>query len=93
MTTAELVNLILDKLRTGRVTFIAITELEYDDPCGCMRIEYGGNSYDICHDPEADSVLVTHDFITDNYSRHLEGILNGHVRNEEGELVIDNHDA
>jgi hypothetical protein len=89
MTTAELVNLILDKLRTGRVTFHSIA--------GIIDFEYGYQRYEAFFN-EDNKITVVRPYspligLIDNYSRHIEGILNGHVRNEEGELVIDNHDA
>lgn len=86
MTSAELVNLILEKLTTSKVKFIEINR-EYPS----VSFAFGGNEY-IADVPfgmtfrinviRIEGVLST----IDNYSRLVEGVLNGKTRNDKGEL-------
>jgi hypothetical protein len=87
MTTAQLVNLILDKLRTGRVEFLHIVSNGYS-----LDFRYGGLCYSCEWDAGSVRVNVgrwhenkTHT-TSDNYSRWIEGVLNGKIRDENGVL-------
>jgi hypothetical protein len=82
MNSAELVNLILAKLR--RVKFVAIgSNPEYVS----VRFIWGGNDYTAL----VDSNSYIHVYQVLNYSKihteRVQGMLNGLVRNDAGELV------
>jgi hypothetical protein len=85
MRSSELVNLILDKLRTGRVQFVKIT----DDPL--CEFVFGCSTY--CAEVRRKLDLVVWRVLgngktaVDNYSRWVEVVLNGKTRNEDGDLV------
>lgn len=88
MTTAQLVNRILGKLRTGRVEFLVISNRP-----SAVRFQYGGITYTALYNEhqridvyrwENGSELVS---LCDNYQKWMEGLLNGMVRNDAGELV------
>jgi len=85
VTTAQLVNRILDKLRTGRVVF------DHIDSSGDVVILYGGYTYEI--DALGDGIRVRkppawdRGFTNDSYTRWLEGVLNGKFRNDAGEFT------
>lgn len=102
MTTAELVNLILDRLRTGKVKFISIWE---DGPIAPIFIEFefGFIRYKVMYQKQlrntiqVSRVLSERHTANDSYSRWVEGVLNGGVRNEAGEVLaivsgIERHD-
>lgn len=88
MTTAQLVNLILDKLRTGRVEFLVIS----NRPTAAVRFKYGEMTYTALHNEnwvevykwENGSKVVS---VCDNYQAWMDGVLNGKTRNEEGVLA------
>jgi hypothetical protein len=86
MNTHEIVNLIVAKFGGNRVKFDLVnSDLGIVDfvlghnlyRCGCMR--------------STGKILVRRscdqEFLCDNYSSWVEGILNGMVRNEAGEMV------
>ena len=83
MNSAELVNLILEKMR--RVEFLEIV----NNPL-LVKFAWGGNEYTVVeHESER---LQVHRWVDgwsamDNYQRHVEDRLNGLVRNDAGELV------
>lgn len=85
MNSAELANLILEKLR--RVTFLVIQ----NRPATTVRFRWGGNEYTAVL--LSDNSIAVYRWIgqgaciVDNYQRHVEGRLNGKVRNDAGELV------
>ena len=85
MNSAELVNLILEKLR--RVKFVAISQHENGFVGVCFT--WGHNNYMAI--PTKDRhVSVFHQFrgaVGDIYTERIEGMLNGLVRNDAGELV------
>jgi hypothetical protein len=97
MTTAELVNLIIRKFGGNRVTFEDIYQFDNDE----FEIGFilGGNSYRVYYKERSyrkhGTVLVKRCEVEgrflkefeDNYSRWVEGVLNGMVRDEEGNLV------
>jgi len=96
MTPAELVNLIVYKFGGNRVEFLDVS-------ISCVQVYFtlGGNSYvafteddDSCvigvlryYRPQIDGMDKSLGNFDDNYSRWVEGVLNGMVRNEEGNLV------
>ena len=83
MTTAELVNLIFSKLRTGRVVFYNLD--------GAVVFSYGGNTYEAFSAGETIQVIrpASHGrpSTTDSYSQWIEGVLNSKTRTDSGELV------
>lgn len=81
MTTAQLVNLILDKLRTGRVEFVEFVT-EYVG----VKFDYGSRRYLVVADGDSVRVFVGITLV-DDYSCWIEGVLNGKTRNEEGVLA------
>lgn len=88
MTTAELVNLIIKKFGGNRVTFKRI------DDNALVAFRLGDREYIAIYSFIQGSVIVQNCehgsalYATiDNYSQWVEGVLNGMVRNEEGELV------
>ena len=86
MKTAELVNLILDKLRTGRVEFIRIDN-DFDSDFNVIEFKYGGNDYRAVTDSEEIIVTrITGNLVVDSYSQWVEGVLNGKTRDEAGVL-------
>lgn len=88
MSTAMLVNLILSKLRTGRVDFVTIGEVY-------VVIDYGCQRYQVVIGNEEPSKSIgvvrlegsSHSPVYDYYSRWIEGVLNGKTRDEQGVLV------
>ena len=80
MTSAELVNLILDKLR--RVKFVAITDQD-------VRFTWGFYNYGVV--PARNGYVHVYrlpiGMDSNIYTERIEGMLNGMVRNDEGELV------
>jgi hypothetical protein len=90
MDCADLVNLIVRKLGGNRVEFIRI---RCADDVSEIEFCHAGNHYNIIHD-EDDSKVRVWQFFTElgpleqnNYSKWMEGVLNGMVRNDAGELV------
>ena len=83
MNSADLVNLILEKLR--RVKFVEISS--YSHHCQVAFI-WGGNPYTAMTNGD-DLIVYSNGLIweSNNYSQRIEGMLNGLVRNDEGELV------
>jgi hypothetical protein len=88
--TADLVNLIIGKLGGNRVEFIRI---DCADDVSTIEFVHAGNLYSIVHD-EDDLRLKVWQYYRDqgpleqnNYSKWMEGVLNGMVRNEAGELL------
>lgn len=94
MTTADLVNLILNKLRTGRVEFLDISSLEHNrkELFSVVEMFYGGNIFDVRCREESIAVSVRQiqrdqgPLTVTHYSQWLEGVLNGKTRNDAGEL-------
>lgn len=82
MKTADIVNTILDRLRTSRVVFDLI-ELHM------VRFSFGGMVYQVTSIEKNLSVIRIDSKGTyvDNYSKWVEGVLNGMVRNDAGDLV------
>jgi hypothetical protein len=88
MNSAQLVNLILAKLR--RVEFLVIQ----NRPGVAARFLWGGNEYSAAV-VFNESIVVyrwviidnLEKSVIDNYQRYVEGRLNGLVRNDAGELV------
>ena len=83
MNSAELVNLILEKLR--RVKFVAIETYEHHSQ---VAIIWGGNPYMVV--TNGDGVIVYSNGLiweSNSYSNRIEGMLNGLSRNDAGELV------
>ena len=93
MTAAQLVNLISDKLRTGRVEFVSIWE---DGPNAPIYIEfaYGFRVYKLTYQEYGQAMLklqissVINEFhtSTDQFSIWMEGVLNGKTRDDNGVL-------
>ena len=88
MTTAELVNLIIKKFGGNRVTFKRI------DDNAVVVFKLGGREYVALYYPVEEIIVVQNCehgsalYATiDNYSRWVGGVLNGLVRDEEGNLV------
>ena len=85
MDSAELVNLILEKLR--RVDFLVIQNL----PFVVVRFLWGGNVYTakVCVDDSIDVYrwVGQGEYRTDNYQQYVQDLLNGKVRNDAGEMV------
>jgi hypothetical protein len=85
MTTAELVNLILARLVTSKVTFLDIS-YQYHG----VRFWFANNVYQtVVHDQSVEVWKVDHvsgGMSKDNYSQWVENVLNGKTRNEEGVL-------
>jgi ribosomal protein L5 len=84
MNSAELVNLILEKLR--RVKFVAINQ---NDGFGGVRFTWGFKDYIAI--PSIDSYVHVYPLPlgmdSNMYTERIEAMLNGKVRNEDGELV------
>lgn len=89
MTPAELVNLIVRKFGGNRVVFERISR----DDMGHERVQFklGHHSY---HVPHAGSsrlyvwqIAEDNSMIRNSYSSWVEGVLNGLVRDEEGNMV------
>ena len=80
MSCEDLVNLICAKLRTGRIEFI-----QFDmGACG-IWFRYGGVEYfALAGDPIR---VFVETYMQNNYSRWVEGVLNGKTRDEKGVLV------
>ena len=81
MSREDLVNLIIEKLRTGRVSFV-----EFVTGYVGVRFDYGSKRYIAVADGEYVNVFVREGFEIDNYSRWVEGVLNGKTRDECGVL-------
>lgn len=82
MSCEDLVNLILEKLRTGRVRFVRFNIDEQR-----VRFLYGCVEYVAGFSTALSQVLVLVDGITeDNYSKWMEGVLNGKTRDDQGVL-------
>ena len=85
MSAAAIVNRILEKLRTGSVVFIDI-----DSESPNVIFEYGHKQYDVWWSDSKKALIVRHGScgsISDDYTRWVEGVLNGLVRNDAGEMV------
>ncbi len=90
MTPAELVNLIIHKFGGNRVTFISIERNDRNS----FHVDFtlGANKYH-SNFPygKMNHIFVWKDtgdgLVRDNYSHWVECVLNGMVRNEEGELA------
>ena len=84
MTTAELVNLIQDRLINAKVTFV---DISYGiNSQSLVRFRYGGVTYDagnLFGVSSAIRVCLTNG-TTDSYSQWVEGVLNGGARNDAG---------
>lgn len=85
MNSAELVNLIIAKLR--RVEVLVIQNL----PFVTVRFRWGGNQYTamVCVDDSIDVYrwVGQDECRCDNYKKYVQDILNGKVRNDAGEMV------
>lgn len=86
----DLVNRIIEKLGGNRVEFLRIAIL---DAITTVEFAHAGNSYCVIH-PEEDDDLVVLQYFRDqgplhenNYSRWVEGVLNGKTRDESGVLA------
>ncbi len=84
MQTHEIVNLIVQKFGGNRVEFDLVSEAVVD-------FVLGHNLYRVCWNFTMKRLVVRKNdgevFVTDNYSRWVEGILNNLVRNDAGEMV------
>jgi hypothetical protein len=84
MNTHEIVNLIIAKFGGNRVKFDLLDQNVID-------FILGHNLYRVFFAEHREKLLVMRladdEFIHDNYSRWVEGILNNMVRNEAGEMV------
>ena len=88
MTAAQLVNLILERLRTGRVIFKSIWENGLLAPI-FIEFEYGFVRYKLTYQNEQIQVarfLSDRYTMTDSYSQWVEGVLNRKTRDDEGKL-------
>ena len=90
MSAEDIVNLIIKKLGGNRVKFTRIVSF---DSIATVEFVHVGKCYSIIH-PEDDSKVVVWKFERDqgpllqnNYTRWVEGVLNGMVRNDNGDLV------
>jgi len=81
MNSAELVNLILEKLR--RVKFVSIDAFSVEFIWNDKKL-WAFEFAKIIKVKNMPKKRVEHD---DNYSQWVEGVLNGNVRNDDGELV------
>lgn len=82
MNSAQLVNLIIKKLR--RVEFVEFT------PTNRVKFIWGHRTYEAMEDRGHISVVNVIGNLwvePDNYNRWIEGVLNGKVRNDAGEMV------
>jgi len=89
MTTAELVNLIIAKLHPqASVTF---TDIGLTLAGFYVEFAFGYHHYHITHSIHLHRIAVREftegDYKSTQFSAWVEGVLNGHVRNESGELV------
>lgn len=85
MTVAKIVNLILQKLRTGVVTFTNIG-ITYSEWC-VIEFTYAHHNYHVKWETSKVSVLEIRDdrtLIETSYSAWIQGVLNGGVRNDAG---------
>jgi len=84
MNTHEIVNLIVSKFGGNRVKFDLVGDAVVD-------FILGHNLYRVSWNFTMKKIVIRkHDgevFVTDNYSRWVEGILNNMVRNDAGEMV------
>ncbi len=87
MTSAALVNMVISKLRTGTVEFLEISNRTPP----CVSFVYASIKYTIWCDAlgiEVHRHLEDGDgCVCDSYQIWMEGVLNGRVRTESGELV------
>jgi len=95
MTTAELVNLIIAKLHPqASVTF---TDIGLTAAGHYVQFEYGYRYYHILHSIHLHRIAVREltdgDCKSTQFSQWVEGVLNGKVRDESGELVTTNEQA
>jgi len=79
MTTSELLNRILDKLRTAKVTFVSI------DTAGEIAFDWGYNRYVVGVD--SDGLIYECGGSPAQYGCWMEGVLNGKARDDKGALV------
>lgn len=93
MSSATLVNLINTKLRTGRVVFVDIRE--GSGGTAMVKFEYGFQVYDVLQDRDGRILVGVLEqtpsglrHVVNNGSRWIEGVLNGMVRNDAGNLVL-----
>ena len=88
MTTAQLVNLILDKLRTGRAEFLVINNRP-----PTVRFSYAGIEYTVLEIDNGGVEVYRWSNVNrtvpvmDNYQKWMEGVLNGKTRDESGVLA------
>jgi hypothetical protein len=83
MTAAEIVNLILEKLRTGRVEFISISETE-------VIFQYSHHKYVASWQVNRIDVSPYTQYYDPNefrYSFRIQKILRGYYRDDEGNLI------
>ena len=91
MDTAQIVNRIIEKLGGNRVEFVKICVTRFD--ILYVSFVHAGNKYEARVYPASDYITVgmpitcqrTDDI--DAYANWVEGVLNGSVRNDAGELV------
>lgn len=86
MKTHEIVNLIVQKFGGNRVP------LKFDLVCeAVVDFVLGHNLYRVCWNFTIKRLVIQkyngETFVTDTYSRWVEGILNNMVRNDAGEMV------
>ena len=82
MNSAQLVNLILSKSK--RVEFVSITANDVEFILGHKKyFAYPDKDHVRVRNVAISGVLV----LDDNYSRWVEGVLNGMVRNDAGKMV------
>jgi len=92
MDTAEIVNRIIEKLNGNRVKFIAIGKTNWE--IAYVSFVPARNHYQARVFPASDYISIgqkiseQQPLSTNEYTEWIEGILNGMVRNDAGELVM-----
>lgn len=81
MTAADMVNLILEKFRTGKVEFLHIEDSEVSFTLGPQQYLFVAWRQNIEVYHRIDGMNAT-----DSYSQWVEGVLNGKTRDENGVL-------
>lgn len=93
MTTAELVNRIIEKLGGNRIEFLEIELMEHNRlTFSLCKFEYSGNIFEARVHEDAKAITVKQEFLDqgpldkNRITEWIEGVLNGKTRNEEGVL-------
>ena len=81
MTAADMVNLILEKFKTGKVVFHYVEDREVEFSIGPQKYAFAamGRDEEVFH--RVDGMLTI-----DSYSQWVEGVLQGKTRDENGVL-------